>query len=181
MPSWRLHQLEAAVDLVERDAVRDQRSTSISPASQRSTSSGTWRAALTPPNERAGDAAAGDQQARQHLEHLALAGDAAHRREAPCLARGLDRLLHHRDVAGRLEGVVGAEAARLGADPVDGVVAREARVGGAVVARLREPFLREVDRDDPPRAREPRADHRAEADEAAAEDGARRARLTSAV
>ena len=44
-------------------------------------------------------------------------------------------------------------------------------------ARLREPSLREVDRDDPLRAGEPAADHGAEADEAAAEDDARRAGL----
>ena len=40
-----------------------------------------------------------------------------------------------------------------------------------------EPLLREVDRDDPLRTGEPAADHGAEADEAAAEDDARRARL----
>ena len=55
--------------------------------------------------------------------------------------------------------------------------AGEPRVGRAVVARLRETLLGEVDGDDPLGACEPAADHRAEADEAAAEDGADRAGL----
>ena len=46
-----------------------------------------------------------------------------------------------------------------------------------MVARLREPLLGEVDGDDPLGSCEPAADHGAEADEPAAEDDARRARL----
>ena len=84
-------------------------------------------------------------------------------------------------MAGRLERVVGAEAAGLRADPVDEFVVREPRVGRAVMASLREPPLGEVDGDDPVGAREPAADHGAEPDEAAAEDGAGRARLDRAV
>ena len=63
------------------------------------------------------------------------------------------------DVAGRLERVVGAEAAGLLADPLDRVLAGDARVGRAVVARLREPLLGEVDRDDPLGAGQAAADH----------------------
>ena len=117
-------------------------------------------------------AAAGDEEARNDVERLALARDAAHRREAPRLARGLDGLPHDGDVAGRLERVVGAEAAGLRADPVDRVVARGPRVRGAVTARFREPVLGEVDGDDALCAGEPAADDGSQADEAAAEDGA---------
>ncbi len=80
-------------------------------------------------------------------------------------------------VAGRLERVVRAEAARLPADPVDGVLGGDAGIGRAVVAGALEASLREVDRDDPFGAGEPAADDGAEPDEPAAEDDARRARL----
>src|SRR5581483_12509749 len=126
---------------------------------------------------RARDATAGDQEARYDVELLALAGDAAHRRQAPGLAGRLGRLLHHSDVSGRFEGVVRAEAAGLAPNPVDGVLGGDARVRRAVVPRLGEALVGEVDRDDPFGAREPAADHAAEADEPAAEDGARGAWL----
>ena len=97
---------------------------------------------LRPPlhaaERRARDAATRDEEARDDVERLALARDADHRREPPRLARRLDRLAHDVHVAGRLERVVGAEAARLAADPVDGVVGRDARVGRAVVTGARE-------------------------------------------
>ena len=50
-----------------------------------------------------------------------------------------------RTLPGRLERVVGAETAGLPTDPLDRVVAGDQRVGGAVMPRLREPLLREVD------------------------------------
>ena len=56
-------------------------------------------------------------------------------------------------------------------------LAGEPRVCRAVVASLLEPVLREVDGDDAVGAGEPAADDSAQADEAAAEDGADRARL----
>ena len=115
------------------------------------------------------------------VERLALPGDADHRREPPRLARGLDGLLHDEHVAGRLEGVVGTEAARLGANPVDGVLGRDARVGGAVVAGALQASLREVDRDDPLGAGEPAADDGAEPDEPAPEDAHVEPGWTSAV
>ena len=87
--------------------------------------------ALDAAERRAGHTAAGDQEARHDLEHLPLARDAAHRREPPGLAGGLDGLPHHGDVPRRLERVVGAEPARLGADPVDRVGAGEPCVGCA--------------------------------------------------
>src|SRR5206468_12285169 len=120
------------------------------------------RPALDPAERAARNAPAGDQEARDHFQHLAFSGDAADRRETPRLARGLDGLPHDRDVAGRLERVVGAEATSLAADPVDGVVSRSAHVRGAVVTRLREPLFREVERDDALRTGEPRADHGSE-------------------
>ena len=54
--------------------------------------------------------------------------------------------------------------------------ARE-RVGGALAARELEPLLGRIDADDPFRAGEPAAGDGAEADEARAEDDARRAGL----
>ena len=83
---------------------------------------GTLVAALDAAERGAGDAPAGDQEARDDVERLALAGDAAHGRRGPTpIARRLDRLAHHGDVAGRLEGVVGAEAAGRLEDPLDDV------------------------------------------------------------
>ena len=111
------------------------------------------------------------------VERLPLAGHAAHRREAPAHARGLDRLAHDADVAGRLEGVVGAEASgRLG-DPLDDVVAADERLRRTVLRREREPALGHVHGDDPLGAREAAADDGAEADHAGAEDDAGRPRL----
>src|SRR5262249_8968551 len=134
-------------------------------------------AALDATERRAGDAPPGDQEARDDLEQLALARDPAQRRKPPRLARRLDRLAHDRDVAGRLEGVVGAEAVRLLADPADRILAgREAR-GGAVGARLREPCPGEVEREDPLGTCETRADHGSQPDEPTAEDGNSRALL----
>ena len=138
-------------------------STSISPREPALDVLRHLRAALDATEARARDAPARDQQPRDDLEQLALAGDAAHRGQAPRLAGSFDRLAHHRDIARRLDRVIGAEAARLGADPVDGVLPGGARVGRAVTRRLRQALLGQVDRDDPRRAREARADHRARA------------------
>ena len=99
--------------------------TSISPPSQRSTSCGHLVASLDAAERRARDPAAGDQKARHDVERLALAGDAAHRREPPAHARRLDRLPHDADVAGRLERVVGAEAAGQLEDLLHGVGAAD--------------------------------------------------------
>src|SRR5581483_11040250 len=176
-PVLRLHQLEAAVDLVQRQPVRDQRLDVDLAGEPPLDVLRHLRPALDAAERRSGDAAAGDQEPRHDLEHLALAGNPAHRREPPGLARRLDGLAHDRDVAGRLDRVVRAEAAGLRADPLDGVVAGDAHVGCAVVPRVRETLLGEVDRNDPAGAREARADHRAETDEAAAEDDDRGAGL----
>src|SRR4029079_1583315 len=135
------------------------------------------RAALHPAEGGACHATPGDEEARNDVERLTLAGDAHHRREAPRLTRGLDRLPHDPDIPGRLEGVVGAEPIGLLADPVDNVVFGDARVGRAVVARALEPSLGEVDRDDPPSAGQPAPDDGAETDEPAAKHCARRAGL----
>ena len=79
------------------------------------------------------------------LEHLALAGDAGDRAEAPAHAGRLDGLAHHRHVAGRLEGVVGAEAAGHLEDLLDGVRAADERVGRALGAGVLEALLGQVD------------------------------------
>ena len=135
-------------------------------------------AALDAAEGGAGDAAAGDQEARDDVERLALAGDAGDRAEAPAHPRRLDRLAHHLDVAGRLEGVVGAEAAGHLEDLLDRVRRRRSiSVGRALAAGELEPVLGEVDADDPLGALQPAAGDGAEADHAGAEDDAGRARL----
>src|SRR5919108_2917754 len=108
----RLHQLEAAVDLVQRERVRDERihvELAVEPSLDKA-----WHAvaALHAAEGRAGDPAAGDEVARDDVERLALARDAAHRGEAPAHPSRLDRLSHDRHLAGGLERVVGAEAVR---------------------------------------------------------------------
>ena len=110
------------------------------------------------------------------VERLALARDAAHRREAPAHPRRLDRLAHDVDEAGRLEGVVRAEAARHLEDLLHRCPGRRAscrsRPGRAPAASR---SLGEVDADDPLGALQPAARDRAEADHAGAEHDARRA------
>ena len=114
-------------------------STSISPASQRSISTGTWSRPFTPPNdEPATRRPAGDQEPRDDVERLALAGHARDRAEAPAHARGLDGLPHDPHVAGRLEGVVGAEAAGGLDDPLHHVLAAGQRLGRADSALVEE-------------------------------------------
>ena len=133
-------------------------------------------AALDAAEGGAGDAAAGDQQARDDVEGLALAGDSGDGAEAPAHPRRFDRLAHHRDVAGRLEGVVGAEAAGHLEDPLDRPLAALEQVGRALAAGQLQPLRREVDADDPLGALQAAAGDRAEADHAGAEDGAGAAR-----
>jgi hypothetical protein len=134
-------------------------------------------AALHAAERRAGDAAARDEVARHDVERLALARDAAHRGEAPAHPSRLDRLAHDRHVAGRLEGVVGAEAVRQLEDALHRVGVADERLGRALSARKLEPVVGEVDADDPLRALEAAARDRAEADHAGAEDDAGRAGL----
>ena len=89
-------------------------------------------AALEAAERRAADAPAGDQVARDDVERLAAARRRRDRAQAPAHPRRLDRLAHHGDVAGRLEGVVGAEAAGHLEDRCDGVGAADERVGRAL-------------------------------------------------
>ena len=172
MPSWWCMRSNARVDVVQRHAVAEHAVDVELAVHPQLHEPGHLAAALDAAEGRAGDAAAGDQEARHDLEQLALAGDADHRREPPGLARRLDRLAHDLDVAGGLEGVVAAVAARELAQRIDDAVAGEHRVRRAVVARHREALLREVDRDDLLGAAQPAARHGTEADEPAAEDGA---------
>ena len=97
--------------------------------------------------------------------------------EPPAHPRRLDRLAHHGHVAGRLEGVVGAEAARQLQDALDRVRAAEHRLRRTLPLRQLEPLVGEVDADDALGALEPAAGDRAKADHARSEDDARRARL----
>ena len=176
MPSWA--SISSKPRLTSSSVMRWEMngSTSISPVHPAVDQLRHLVAALDAAERRAGDAAAGDQEARDHVERLALAGDAGDGAQAPAHARRLDGLAHDLDVAGRLERVVGAEAAGLLEDPLDGVRAADHRVGRALAARELEPLLGQVDADDPLGALEPAAGDGAEADHAGAEDDARRAR-----
>jgi hypothetical protein len=124
---------------------------------------------------RARDAPPGDQVARHDLEHLPAAGHARDRAQAPAHARGLDGLAHDPHAAGRLEGVVRAEAVGHVEDRLHGVVAADEGVRGALAAGHRQAVLGEVDADDAFGAGDAAAGDRAQADEAGAEDHARRA------
>src|SRR4051794_21227420 len=82
-----LHQLEPAVDLVEREGVRHERfdvDLSGQPAVDERRDA---VAALHAAERRPRDAPAGDQQARHDVERLALARHARDRAQAPAHAR----------------------------------------------------------------------------------------------
>src|SRR5262249_34433042 len=128
----RVHQLEPAVDLVERDPVRDERIDVDVAVEVALDELRDLVAALDAAEARAAHAPALDQGAGDDAGRLPLAGAARARAQAPAHARGLDRLLHHMHEAGRLEGVVGAEAAGLVEDALDDVLARHPGVGRAL-------------------------------------------------
>src|SRR5262245_42697639 len=136
-----LHRVERLVHVVERDASGDEPVDVDLAGEPPIDEAGHLGTALHAAEGAAGDAAARDEEARHDVQRLALAGDAAHRRDTPRLTRRLGRLLHHSDMPGRLEGVVGPEAAGLAADPLDRVLRGYAGVGGAVVACFLEPLL----------------------------------------
>src|SRR5918998_1364239 len=90
-----LHQLEAAVDLAEGQLVR-QEGFDVDLAGEPALDQRRHHVAALEPAERAArDAPAGDQEAGDDLERLALPGHVRDRAQAPAHARGLDRLAHH--------------------------------------------------------------------------------------
>src|SRR5947209_656004 len=107
------HQLEPGVDLVEREPVGDERVDVDVPGQVTIDQLRYLLAALDATERRAEHVATGDQVAGNDVERLAPAGDADHAGRAPTHPRRLDGLAHDRDVAGRLERVVGAEAVAL--------------------------------------------------------------------
>src|SRR5439155_16418686 len=171
------HQLEAAIDLVEAELVRDEWLDVDLAGEPAVDQLRHLVAALDAAERRARDPAAGDQEARHDVEGLALARDAADRGEAPADPGRLDRLAHHGDVPGRLERVVGAEAAGHVQDRLNRVGPAGERVRRALPARELQPLLGEVDADDPLGALQPATRDGAEADHPRAEDDARRASL----
>src|SRR4051812_10421352 len=171
-PVLVVHQLEALVDLVERDAVADERRHVDVAVEGALHELRDLVAALDAAEGRARHAAARDQVARDDVQRLPLAGYAGDGAQAPAHARGLDGLAHDLDVAGRLEGVVGAEAARLLEHALDGLVSADPRVRRALVARELQPVLGEVDADDALSALQAAAGDGAEADHAGPEDHA---------
>ena len=172
-----VHEVEALVDFVERDPVRDERVDVELAVQVELHELRDLVAALDAAEGRARDAATGDQVARGDVQRLALAGHAGDRAQAPAHARGLDGLPHDLDDAGGLERVVGAHPAGLVEHLLDGVGAADPGVGRALALRELQPVLGQVDADDPLGALQPRAGDRAEADHARAVDDDRRARL----
>src|SRR5437016_6241504 len=76
-----LHQLEATIDVVERQPVREERldvDVACKPAFDELRDLGP---PLDTTERAAGDAPAGDEEARYHLQYVSLAGDAAHGRQ----------------------------------------------------------------------------------------------------
>jgi hypothetical protein len=169
-PVLLVHEVEALVDLVERDAVGEERVDVDVPVEVALHELRHLVAALHPAEARARHPAARDQVARDDVQRLALARDAGDGAQAPAHARRLDGLAHDLHVAGRLEGVVRAEAAGHLEDPVDGVRAAHEGVRGALAARELEPVLGQVDADDALGAHEARARDGAQADHPRAED-----------
>src|SRR5437764_9436202 len=104
-----LHQLEATVDVVELEPVREERLDVDLACKPAFDELGHLRPPLDTTERAAGDTPAGDEETWYHLQQFSLAGDAAHSRQAPRLACRLDRLAHDSHVAGRFEGVVRAE------------------------------------------------------------------------
>src|SRR3954471_24002003 len=99
-PVLGLHQLERVVDVVELDAVGDER-VDVDVAVQVALHElGHLVAALDAAEGGAGHAAAGDQHARDDVQRLPLAGHAGDRAKAPAHAGGLDGLAHDLHVAG---------------------------------------------------------------------------------
>ena len=170
-----LHRGEGVVHVVQWDLAVTRAAASNSPASQRSTSSGTCDLPLTPPNEEPATRRPvirrrGTMSSVSPLPATPIIVARPHASRAASTACCITC-----NVSGRLERVVGAEAAGLRSDPLDRLVVGDARIRCAVSPRFGESAIREVDGDDPLCTREPAADHRAEPDEATAEDDARRA------
>ena len=140
-----LHQLEARLTSSRVIRWEMNGSTSISPAIQRSTRAGTPSRPLTAPNDEPATRRPVIKKRGIDVERLALAGNPGHRREAPGHAGGLDRLAHHLDVAGRLEGVVRAEAVGGLEDLLDHVLAADHRLGRALALGQLEPLGGEID------------------------------------
>src|SRR5256714_2438228 len=117
----RLHQLEGAVDVVEAHAVGDEGLDVDLPAQVALHELWDLVAPLQSAEGGAAHAPAGDQQARDDVEGLSLARHAGDRAHAPAHAGGFDGFAHHGHETRRLEGVVGAEAAGLLHQALDGL------------------------------------------------------------
>ncbi len=109
------------------------------------------------------------------VERLAPARDAGDRAQPPAHPRCFDGLAHDRDQPGRLERVVGAEAAGLVQHTLDHVRAAGPSVGRALAAGEREPVLGQVNTDDPLGAPQATARDRSQPDHPGTEHDAGRA------
>src|SRR3954451_25394130 len=98
-------------------------------------------ASLDSPERRPGDAAAGDQIARNDVERLALACDARNGAEPPPHPCRLHGLSHHLDIPRRRKGVIGAEATGLLEDRPDRVWAAEQYPPRAISCDQTEPLV----------------------------------------
>src|SRR5256885_6105299 len=90
----RLHQLETAVDVVQRQLVRDE-SVDVDLAGEVAVDELRYLvASLDAAEGRSGDTPARDQEARDDVQRLALACDATHGREPPAHSGRFDGLPH---------------------------------------------------------------------------------------
>ena len=130
MPSWRSIAAKASFTSSSDDAAGDQR-VEVEVAGQVAVDElGHAVASLGSAERRAGDPAAGDQVARHHLEHLALAGHARDRARPQPMRADSTAWRITATMPGGLERVVGAEATGHLEDLLDGVRPAQKRVGG---------------------------------------------------
>ena len=132
------------------------------------------RSSAGPAEAAAGNPAPGDQQAGNDFQFLPLAGDSEDGAHPPSHAGRFDRLSHHVDAAGRLEGVVGAEPLRHVENLLHRPWSRLDDVGGAVGAGELPAARRRIDDDHRAGAADPAAGEGAEADQSGAEHDAGR-------
>src|SRR5438477_7008603 len=177
MPSWASISSKPRFTSSRASLCETNGSTSMSPASQRSTNWGTWSRPLQPPKD---EPATRRPVIRKRGTMSTVSPFPATpqivARPQPIRADSTAwRMTATLPVASK--GVVGAQAVRHLHDLLDGVRPANERVGRALAARQFQPLVGEVDADDPLGALQSATRDRAETDHAGAEDDAGRAGL----
>src|SRR5579864_7409479 len=167
-----MYELEAAIDVGERELVGDERVDLDLPVHVPVDDLWHVAAAARAAESGAFPDASGDELERPRLDFLARAGDADDHRDAPALVAAFERLAHHLDIADAFEAVIGAALGEI--DEISDEIARHvlridemrhAEVFGERTARRVD-----VDADDHVGTGETRALHDIETDAAQAED-----------